>query len=248
MPTLYVVSRCLEFEPYLDWVQDAWSVIESDHPEHNDWNLGPILRGDARNSFDWREKYAVIAQSLGPVLFVGGLDAKAIQALEIKLDSRVFTRRCPAPTDSADIYESMLEALARHKSGEPEVPRKFVAALLLVRKLERRRYWGGNAKNFLTVNDLAKGRGLDEAYGDVAHGIADYLASEHRRVRLLSSKLGDRYAKYACNNERRAAVYTFLRERWVDDEDVMRWLKSDPCRVSARELDILNPDDYKDSR
>jgi hypothetical protein len=248
VPTLYVVCAAGEFEPYLSWVDEAWEVVASSHVESADWRLAAPHKGDSQSSFSGIDVYRAMARDLGPVLYIGGLKSSAIAALESELRGRVVSYHCKCPAGSTDVYEAMLDVIARHHRNEPEVPRRFAVALMLVAKLERMHYWGGNAKGFMSVHKLAKSNGLDQKYADTAHEVAEYLASSQRPVRLLSSKLGDGYPKYACNNESRSVVYDFLRNRRVDDDATMRWLMRDSSKVSERELDGITPEQYADSR
>lgn len=248
MPSLYVVSRNFEHDPYLTWIDEAWAVVTSDHSECAGWTLHPVIKADSRCSFNPLDVYSIVARSIGPILFVGGLQSGPIHFLEEKLGDRVVTRQCNAPTSSTDVYETILELLRRHEFGEPEVPCRYAVALMLLRKLDRMHYWGGKAKNFMSVHILAKGNGLDESYATTAHEVAEYLSSDKRRLRLLAKKTGDGYPKYGCNPEQREAVYEFLRNRKVDDEEIMRWLKRDPCKVSARDLDLIVAEDYEPQR
>lgn len=248
MPTLYVVCAAGEFEPYLSWVDEAWEVVKSSHDECSDWRLATPHKGDSHSGFRGIDVYCAVARDLGPVLYVGGLKSSAIAALESELRGRVVSYHCKWPASSTDVYEAMLNIMERHRRNEPEVPCRFAVALMLVAKLERMHYWGGNAKGFMSVHKLAKSNGLDQKYADTAHEVAEYLASDQRPVRLLSSKLGGGYPKYACNNEERSVVYDFLRNRRVDDEATMRWLMRDSSKVSERELDGITPEQYVDSR
>lgn len=142
------------------------------------------------------------------------------------------------------VYEIMLDLMRRHVKGEPELPRRLVVAILMIAKLERMHYWGGNAKNFMSVAKLAKGNGLDEIYAGTARDIAEYLSAATRSVRLMSNKLGDGSPKYACNNERRTSIYRFLTEWKIDDQEVMNWLTRDASKVSIRELDDIASTKY----
>jgi len=136
----------------------------------------------------------------------------------------------------------------RHGNGEPEISLRLGVALMLVAKLERMHYWGGNAKGYMSVQKLAKSNGLDVRYKATAIEIAEYLSSSKRAIPLLSSKLGDGNAKYACNNERRRDVYGFLRTWSFGDQQAMQWLTRDTARMPVRELDEIRTTNYEDSR
>ena len=125
------------------------------------------------------------------------------------------------------------------QSGEPHLPRRLVAAALIVRKLYRGEYWGGqNMKNFLHVGDLANGRGVDDTFKDIAADVANTL----RLKGLLVAKYGDgksgrKRQKYALNSLRRSDVIQFANELTCSDESVRNSFARDKTLLSARFLD-----------
>lgn len=244
MPTLYVVYADGEFLPYAGWIAEAWEVIKEDRTEHADWCLSTAATADSNQNFHAPNALSVIARAPGPALLVGRLSTLSVALLEKKLKDLAISQRCEA-TDSTAIYQAMLDLISRHVRGEPEIPRRLAVALMLIAKLERMHYWGGNAKNFMSVHNLAKGNGLDKKYADTAHNVAEYLSSEKHAVRLMADKLGDGAPKYACNNAERVRVYDFLRNWAVDDPKIMQWFARDSLKVSTRELDSIRAD-YSD--
>ena len=248
MPKLY-----LAYVPdphFQDCIEQAVDVIRSDHPDLSGWEIRLLPLQMVHGVFNPLDVYAVIAQALGPLILIGGVKQSAVAMIHQKLAGRSIIQSCDTVADSTDVWASILDVVERHNRGEPEWPRKLAVALLLVAKLARKNYWGGEAKakNFLRVDDLANGNGLDERYKGTAHEVADYLASTQRRVRLLTTKLGDGRVKYACNSEERAAVYAFLRDRCANDEAIMKFLTRDPARVPNSELESIRPEDFLDER
>jgi hypothetical protein len=203
---------------------------------------------NAANSFKFKDVYANFIRTPGPILLIGQLQVNDKRHLEEKVAGRVVIHTCSSPEESTDVYDAVLNVVERHCNGEPQIPARLGVALLLVAKLERKHFWGGNAKNFLTVNSLAKGNGLDERYAALAKEIAEYLSSEHRAVRLLTCKTGDGYPKFACNNGDRNAVYEFLRTRKVPSERMMNWLNSGGQYISAQELAEITPEAYAEEQ
>ena len=247
MPTLYTLCAGGEFDPYVGWITEAWELAQVE-PALEGWRRVALPHADVTCSFSPFDAYAVIAREIGPALLVGRLATHAVMLLEEKLANRAVVHRCENVVGPDVIYTAMIDVVGRHVRGHPEVARRLAVALLLVAKLERMHYWGGNAKNFMSVHKLAKGNGLDEIYKDAAHEVAQYLSSDTRRVRLLSSKLGDGYPKYACNRDESARVYKFLRDGRVEDEQVMQWLTRDRNMVSVRELDVVRATNYESKR
>lgn len=247
MTTLYAICPGDEFDPSVNWVDEAWDVLHAD-AQHADWNLRHLSSAVASAVFDVRNVYAVIARDVGPVLLLGQLSTACVGGLQEKLAHRAVSQWCRDADDSTAVYEAMLDLIRRHATGEPEMSRRHAVAVMLVAKLEHMHYWGGNAKGFMTVQKLAKSNGLDEKYKATACEVAQYLAASQRGIRLLSKKTGDGYEKYACNNDDRAIVYEFLKTWRVSDEQLMNWLTRDPARVSIRELDEIRARNYDASR
>ena len=50
------------------------------------------------------------------------------------------------------------------------------------------------------------------------------------------------------SRSQRSTVYNFLRDRAVNDSELMKWLTKDTGRISARELDFIRPESYATSR
>jgi hypothetical protein len=113
------------------------------------------------------------------------------------------------------------------------LPRKYVAAVLLVRKLYRWKYWGGTReKNFLWVDDLAKGRGVDVSLADIIPEVASDLCQEG----ILQPKYGSAGArkkgqKYALNGERRCEIELIVRQGYFQDERLRHHLMRDRNEV-----------------
>jgi hypothetical protein len=247
VPTLYTLCAGGEFHPYVGWIGEAWELAQIE-AALNGWRIVALPHADTACSFNPFDAYAVLAREIGPVLLVGRLATSAVRALEQKLENRAVIHWCENVGDPDAIYAAILDVVGRHSSGHPEVPRRLAVALLLLAKLEHMHYWGGGAKNFMSVHKLAKGNGLDEIYKDAAHEVAQYLSADARRVRLLSAKLGDGYPKYACNRDESVRVYDFLRDWTTEDEQLMQWLTRDRNRVSVRELDGVRSTNYDRKR
>jgi hypothetical protein len=246
VPTLHIAY--LDDDHHRECVGTACEIAKSE-PEAAGWSIVQHCLTPNQGGFKPLDFYSTIAPDLGPILFVGSMKRSAITFVETKVARRVVSEHCEI-ADEGDVYEAILDLIQRHNSGEPEWPRRLGVALLLVAKLARKNYWGGTAlgKNYLRVDDLANGGGLDQQYKGDAHEIADYLASEQRSPRLLSKKLGDGRPKYSCNSADRAAVFRFLRERSVEDEATMRWLNGDTRRIPNSELGNLDPEEFLDRR
>ncbi len=137
--------------------------------------------------------------------------------------------------DSTDLLGVVVEARRRFDSGEPFRPRKFVVAVLIVRKLRKGNYWAGKEKGYLWHDDLAKGRGVDERYAEIAHVVANDLLQNE----ILIFKTSQGKKKYALNPARKPEVHaianngTFWNKRleeivMADTEEVSAYLLNEP--------------------
>jgi hypothetical protein len=77
--------------------------------------------------------------------------------------------------DFTELLELVEETRRRHQNDEPLLPRKFVVAVLICRKLRKGHYWAGNDKGYFWSYDLAKGRGVDDRFSDVVPEVASLL-------------------------------------------------------------------------
>lgn len=197
------------------------------------WTLTPI-HYDEQNNFSARDVNARVVSDLGPVVILEPVQTPAKERLRTLLRSRsvVVVSQSIDPTD---IWQDLELAKQRFDTGEPFLPRKFVVAILILRKLIKGDYWGGGAKNkaYAYADELAKGRGVDDQYADVASEVANVL----RLNDLLKSKPGNNRTKYALNSDRRAEILAAAEHCDFQDERLRNVLMRDTREVSARELD-----------
>ena len=142
-----------------------------------------------------------------------------------------------SPSNSTELWADLCQIRDLFASGEPFLPRRLVAAMLIVRKLHRHKYWGGaNEKNFIWSDEIANGRGVEPTFKDIASGVANFL----RLNGILIVKYGGgkkKRQKYALNPSRMADIQSFANHGNIADESVRRWLDRDNSLVSARLLD-----------
>ena len=101
------------------------------------------------------------------------------------------------------MWSDLLELRNLFASGEPFLPRRLVVAMLIVRKLHRHTYWGGShEKNFIWVDEIAKGRGVDSAFKDVAQDVANFLQLKGLLVPKYGRGKRKKGQKYALNSDR----------------------------------------------
>jgi len=237
VPRLYVVCQAEVRAPALiPWLREAWRVVEVD-PDWADWDLA-VKEADEQNSFNARDIASQVLSSRGPVLVLGQLKRSAVALLQERIGLRVVVTHEPTIGDSTDVYSAVQRALEQHLRGDPQVPRRLAVALMLVRKLLKGDYWGGGAKAkaFLSVEELAKGRGLDEQFADAAPEVANMLEMKG----LLVKKTGDGHVKYGLNPKQRDDIYAFLTTWRVSNERLHKYLYGDVQCVSTRILDRLN--------
>ena len=143
------------------------------------------------------------------------------------------------PVDSTDLFAEATAARQLHLAGEPVLPRKFAVAILLLRKLRRGKYWGGNHnKNYLWVDDLAKGRGVDEQFSDVVAEVANLMYLHGFLIAKYGGAGGhSKGQKYALNPDLRADIESACHEGNFAEIPLRRILLKDAAVVSARILD-----------
>ncbi len=214
-------------------MDDVVSVFLSD-PDFDGWSVHWIEM-DAANGFKALDVLARVTQQPGPVIV---FDCAQTKPLEI-LRSLLLTRSIicvVSPADSTELWASIADAKTKHESGEPFLPRKLIAAVLLVRKLYRGKYWGGTRnKNFLWIADLAKGRGVSEDFQDIIADVANILFLNG----VLIHKGGK--PKVALNPERRAEIGEIRLEGRFSNDGLEQVLMKDRKMMSSRILDASHP-------
>ena len=173
----------------------------------------------------------------GPVLLIEPVQTPAREQLRERLRSLV-----PVLVEvvecSEDLRRHLDEAQRRHLAFRPMLPRRFVVAVLIVRKLECDDYWADNANGYMCVDELVKGRGVEN---DTAADVANDLLIKGLLIRRSSKGK----ARYALNPDRmevirRIAACRTIRDFLEDDELLLRLKQSlvkDNVEVEAGLLD-----------
>ncbi len=137
-----------------------------------------------------------------------------------------------APTSSDGLMASIVEAWRRHETGEPLLASKLIVSVLIVRKLKARHYWGGKAKEYLWASDLAKGRGVDERFADIAPEVANDLFLSG----ILIKKTSQGQPKYALDPERKSEVHDIADQATFRNKQLERVLMRDQQQEGASYL------------
>ncbi len=206
-------------------------------PVAQGWNKVGI-EADKQNSFCAQSVHSRVGANLGPIVVVGNLKQSAIAALRGRVSDRLVVEVCQFPAMPEDLIDRFRLALEMHESGEPFLPERLVAALLLVRKLEKYHYWGGGAKDksYLWADDVAKGRGIPATLATIVKEVANQLALKG----LLKTKRSQGGTKYALEPKMRKEIMRFLEERKLDDLGLHKYLFGGAVQCSARMLDRLD--------
>jgi hypothetical protein len=233
VPTLYVVHQCVTRAPFLEgWVDEAWAVVKDELPS-GPWVLKKIP-ADLYNIFDAKDVHSLVARDMGPVVIVGSIKESSIAALRERLMMSRVIMPCAQPAQSTDLYECFRGTCDAHVTGDPQLTARLVTALLIVRKLESRKHWGGTSlnKNFLWMYNLPKG-GFPKELQPLVAEVANQLLIKG----LLTSKRSRRHTKVALNPDRRGDVYAFIEMRRPEDEGLRKYLFGGGETISARALD-----------
>lgn len=194
-----------------------------------------VLEYDGNASLSAADLCSEVIGRLGPVVLLEPVQERLVVLLRERLSGRTTVIKTAAYSLDAVVAE--LEAARQiHESGEPHVCRQYVVALLLMRKLDQERRWAGNAKGYMWVDDIRKGRGLDEQFADAVPPVLSILYLHG----LLVQKPSRHSNKYALNPDRREEIYEILRERRFASEQLSTVLHRDRRVISVRHLDTLD--------
>ncbi len=212
----------------------AWAIqvetILSQDPAWGNWDFLATTY-DERNGFPVQPLFVRVLNKPGPVVLVESVQRKPLEELRTRLRARsvVMTEFVG---DAADLLSAVLEARRRFDTGEPFLPRKFVVAVLIVRKLRKGNYWGGKEKGYLWYDDLAKGRGVDERYADIVHEVANDLCLHG----ILIFKKSQGKKKYALNPSVKPEVHAIANDGTFRYKRLEKILMADKQEVSAFSL------------
>lgn len=236
---IYVVHPSeLRFPGIGEWIRDVEGVVAND-PQ---WVAFPLRWIAMRDDYGFRvtDVLSRVGSELGPVLIFGSAQTAPRQEVRQRL-ARKTVVKVTDPADSTHLWSDLRELRDFFASGEPFLPRRLVAAMLIIRKLHRHKYWGGgHEKNFIWGAELANGRGVDPTFKDIAPEIANFL----RLKGILVAKYGGgktKGQKYALNPSRLDDIQSLANDGLVADEAVQRWVYKDNTLVSARSLDAWEP-------
>jgi hypothetical protein len=212
-----------------EWIAEVLELLRAD-AAWDDWDLHATQYND-KNSFDVQPLYVRVLNKPGPVLLVEGVQGKPLADIREKLGIHAIVL-VHTVADPTELWVAVEEARRRHEAGEPLLARKLLVAVLIVRKLLHRHYWGGNAKGYLWHFDLAKGRGVDERFADVAEEVANDLLLHG----ILINKTSQGKQKYALNPDRKAEVHAIADSGTFQNKHLKHVLMRDRRQESASYL------------
>lgn len=188
---------------------------------------------ERNSSLNANEFCSRVRKAPGPVLLLQNVQTKTVELIREKLGTLV-----PILVVSVGAIEELRATLMRvcdlHAQGLPHAPLDVVVGLLMVRKLDQERMWGGNAKGFMWADNIPKGRGLDAKFeGRVPH----VLNMLYQRG-IIVLKTSQSQKKYALNQDRREEIYDILRARKFP-ADIQGVLSRCGELESVRSLDLL---------
>lgn len=201
--------------------------------------LGPdwIVRTkvfDARDSINATDYVAEILTAPGPLLVVRPVQTNTLVELTTRLEGRQLVVVSEV-YDVATLDEAVRELKTQFDAGEPLIPLRRAVALMLLRKLDRERMWGGNAKGYMWYDWIRKGRGIDEIYHE---HVGDLVFLLHQHDYLISKPSSSK-KKYALNPAKRVDIGDILRNRKFPDI-IERVFARHGQTTSSRVLAILD--------
>jgi len=216
-----------------EWIDDAVEYLRA-LPEWADCPIR-LLEYDGSASLSVADLCSEVIGRLGPVVVFEPVQERLVVLLRERLSGRTTVIKAAAYSPDAIVAE--LEGARRiHESGEPHVCRQYVVALLLMRKLDQERKWSGNSKGYMWMDDIRKGRGLDEQFADAVPPVLSILYQNG----LLVQKVSRHSNKYALNPDRREEIYKILRQRRFESAQLSTALHRDRLVISVRHLDLLD--------
>lgn len=212
-----------------EWVQEVEVILA----QEDSWQGCRLVVTpyDEQNRFVAQLVAVQVHNKPGPVVLLENVQGKSLRELKSRLRTRAIIM-VQSVMDSASLWEVLEEARRRFDLGEPFLPRKFVVAVLIVRKLRKGNYWGGNAKGYLWYDDLAKGRGVDERYADIAQVVANDLL-QHK---ILIYKVSQGKKKYALNPAIKPEIHAIADRCYFMSSRLEEILNKDSKEVSSNLL------------
>lgn len=207
---------------------------------HGNWVLR-CCPYDVNASLNARDFCSQVLQSPGPVLLLRPVQSRTLELIRQKLSGRVPVE-VQALTTTEELQAAVFAIGKRFDGGEPFLPLDLVVALLMLRKLDKEHMWGGNAKGYMWVDDIPKGRGLDEKYAARVPHVLNILYQHD----LLIQKKSQTSKKYALNPAFKDVIFEALRDRWFP-EDVLKPLIRCGAEETIRSLDVLEEYSARDA-
>lgn len=235
---IYVVHPSeLRFPGIREWIRDVEGVVVNDA----EWVAFPLRWIAMRDDYGFRvtDVLSRVGSELGPVLIFGSAQTAPRREVRQSLVHKTVVKLTD-PADSTHLWSDLRELRDVFASGEPFLPRRLVATMLIIRKLHRHKYWGGgHEKNFIWGDELANGRGVDPTFKDIAQDIANFLRL--KGVLVVKYGGGKKGQKYALNPGRMDDIQSLANDGQVADVSVQHWFYKDDVLESARILDGWEP-------
>lgn len=180
-----------------------------------------------------RDFCSMVLQALGPVVLIRQVKTSTIEEIRRRLGARVPVMIGDA-TSVEDLLGILNQAIQQFEGGEPLLALDLVVAFLMIRKFDQEHMWTGNAKGYLWLGDIPKGRGLDNKYEARVGNVLNILFQQG----IVVFKVSNGKKKYALNPDRREEIYEILRNRKFPDH-IERPLLRHPALETVRALDCL---------
>ncbi|MEQ8482976.1 MAG: hypothetical protein RIB46_01300 [Pseudomonadales bacterium] len=229
--TIYIGHPLDIYVPGMAACVDGALASVACRPEWAEWSHN-VRCYDNSNGLIVNDLVSAVLQRTGPVLLINPVQTPVIGLLRQKVGHLVVLQVADA-YDQPSLIDALCQTKSMHDSGEPQLPRKLVGAILLVYKLAKERMWGGTRqKNFMWADRLPKGRGFDERYADLLPALINDLMSE----KILQSKVSNGKKKYALTPDHMDRIIRALTEHDFGGR-LQEILGKDTNTVSCRELD-----------
>lgn len=225
------IPRESTFPVLRGWINESW--IEIALNSLSDWDLR-VFEYNPKQGFNVNDIASSVLDRKGPILIIQPVRSKDFELLRARLLHR-FPIKIIQVQQQQDVGSGIGALVDLFEAGEPTLPRKYVVGLLILNKLVNLHMWGGKNKGYLWSHDIAKGRGVDDQFSDIAGEVVSLLTQNQ----ILISKVSNSKRKYAANPDIKPEVYHILREkRFVGRIHDVLW--RDPQIITTRLLDELD--------
>ncbi len=229
MNAIYVIlpHPTRQTHPLGDWVQTALETLQRE----GGWEQWQIrtYQADQQGKTQLNPIRARIQLIPGPILLLGPVSPPT--ATQVRQSFPTFVTVTSFAHSVGDLVTLCRDARTRFDNGEPLIPRRRAAAIVILRDLNGRDKWCGHSKGYHWWHLVQKNIGA--TFSNVADDVVNLL----KLHQYVISKPSQGKPKYGCNPKRRAEIQLIVTEGKFVDRRLLEVLDRDATdTVPASEL------------